>query len=153
MVEWNGRAGKPLEDSVRASRLFQLACALALTAAPTVPSGAETLIIQHRDGTSGTLTDLGGGIRLYTDSHGNSEFITDRSGGGPGSPIPTPQGSASHGPSFSVPSSPQGITPAPVLPFLPHGPLLPGAPPTSGGASPSGAGPSGFSSGAFSGRR
>ncbi len=70
-------------------------------------------IFQGSDGTSGTITDLGNDFRIYSDSHGNSGT--------------TPQGQKKSGSiaTFGTPSPPNNLTPAPVLPFNPHGPLMP----------------------------
>jgi len=105
-------------------------------------------IFQGSDGTSGTIIDLGGGFRSYSDSHGTTGTILDLGGGfqtyqftsphdGMKSgtiltfPAPRPDVNApastlasgrSHGPGGAPPA---GLTPAPVLPFYPKGPMMP----------------------------
>ncbi len=89
-------------------------------------------IFQGSDGTSGTIMDLGGGIRSYSDSHGNMGTIMDLGGGFQTYQFTAPQGGMQSGtimtlpsPNPSVPSTPYGLTPAPILPFAPRGPIMP----------------------------
>lgn len=89
-------------------------------------------IMQGSDGTSGTIMDLGGGFRSYSDSHGNMGTIMDLGGGFQTYQFTSPRGNLQSGtmmtlpsPNSSVPATPYGLTPAPVLPFSPRGPLMP----------------------------
>jgi hypothetical protein len=89
-------------------------------------------IIQGSDGTSGTVIDLGGGIRSYSDSHGTMGTIMDLGGGFQTYQFSSPRGGLQSGtiltlpgPSSSSNAPPAGLTPAPVLPFSPKGPLMP----------------------------
>jgi len=89
-------------------------------------------IIQGSDGTSGTVVDLGGGFRSYSDSHGNRGTIMDLGGGFQTYQFSSPHGGLQSGTilSFPAPQSslgtpPAGMTPAPVLPFTPKSPLMP----------------------------
>ena len=89
-------------------------------------------IIQGSDGTSGTVVDLGGGFRSYSDSRGNTGTIVDLGGG-----FQTYQFSSSHGglqsgtiltlpaPRANIGTPPAGLSPAPVLPFFPKSPPAP----------------------------
>ena len=89
-------------------------------------------IIQGSDGTSGTVMDLGGGFRSYSDSHGNMGTIMDLGGGFQTYQFTSPHGGLQSGTILTLPSPrssfatpPAGLTPAPVLPFSPRGPLMP----------------------------
>jgi hypothetical protein len=89
-------------------------------------------IIQGSDGTSGTVIDLGGGFRSYSDSHGNMGTIMDLGGGFQTYQFSSPHGGMQSGtiltlpsPKPGVPSAPFGLAPAPILPFTPRGPIMP----------------------------
>lgn len=89
-------------------------------------------IIQGSDGTSGTIMDLGGGFRSYSDSHGTMGTIMDLGGGFQTYQFTSPQGGMQSGtiltfppPNSSFNSPPAGLTPAPLLPFTPRGPIMP----------------------------
>ncbi len=89
-------------------------------------------IIQGSDGTSGTVMELGNGFRTYSDSHGNMGTIMDLGGGFQTYQFTSPHGGMQSGtiltfpsPNSSFNSPPAGLTPAPVLPFTPRGPLMP----------------------------
>jgi hypothetical protein len=89
-------------------------------------------IFQGSDGTSGTIVDLGGGIRSYSDSHGTTGTILDLGGGIQSYQFSSPHGGPQSGtiltfpaPRSDVGAPPVGLTPAPVLPFLPNRPLMP----------------------------
>ena len=96
-------------------------------------AGAQGIsIIQGSDGTSGTVMELGNGFRTYSDSHGNMGTIMDLGGGFQTYQFTSPHGSMQSGTILTLPSPrssfdtpPAGITPAPVLPFTPRGPLMP----------------------------
>jgi hypothetical protein len=89
-------------------------------------------IIQGSDGTSGTIMDLGGGFRSYSDSHGNSGTILDLGGGFQTFQFSSPHDGLRSGTILTVPSPrssfnspPAGLTPAPILPFAPRGSVMP----------------------------
>jgi len=89
-------------------------------------------IIQGSDGTSGTVMELGNGFRTYSDSHGNMGTIMDLGGGFQTYQFTSPHGGMQSGTILTLPSPrssfntpPAGLTPAPVLPFTPRGPLMP----------------------------
>lgn len=90
------------------------------------PVGAQISIIQGSDGTSGTVIDLGNGFRTYSDSHGNSGTIIDFGGGFQTYQFSNPRGQNQSGSvlSFGAPTPPQGVSPAIILPFTPHGPII-----------------------------
>ncbi len=90
-------------------------------------SPAQISIIQGSNGTSGTITDLGNGFHIYSDSHGNTGTIVDLGGGFQSYSFTAPQGQTKSGniTTFGTPVPPNNLTPAPVLPFNPHGPLMP----------------------------
>lgn len=107
-----------------------LAIALLLFAANASAQGIS--IFQGNDGTSGTIIDLGGGIRSYSDSHGTSGTILDLGGGFQTYQFTSPHSGFKSGtiltfpsPRLDVGTPPAGLTPAPVLPFLPNRPLMP----------------------------
>lgn len=96
------------------------------------PAGAQMSIIQGSDGTSGTVMDLGGGIRSYSDSHGTMGTIMDLGGGFQTYQFSSPHGGMQSGtiltlpaPNSSFNTPPAGLTPAPILPFTPRGPIMP----------------------------
>ena len=96
-------------------------------------AGAQGIsIIQGSDGTSGTVMELGNGFRTYSDSHGNMGTIMDLGGGFQTYQFTSPHGGMQSGTILTLPSPrssfdtpPAGLTPAPVLPFTPRGPLMP----------------------------
>ncbi len=96
-------------------------------------AGAQGLsIIQGSDGTSGTVIDLGGGFRSYSDSHGNMGTIMDLGGGFQTYQFSAPHGGMQSGTILTLPppnsgfnAPPAGLTPAPILPFTPRGPVMP----------------------------
>ena len=118
-----------------------------------VPAGAEPSILQTPDGTSGRVVELGEGTKIYSDAHGNSGMVIEGGPAGQNSRIVSPQGESKTGTIFGTPAPPSGLTSPPVLPFSPHSSPLP--PTTSPPAAhpPVSSGPSGFTSGAFGGRR
>ena len=88
---------------------------------------AQISVFQGSDGTSGTVVDLGNGFRTYSDSHGNTGTIIDLGSGFQTYQFTSPQGGAQSGTitTFGSPTPPSGITPAPILPFTPHSPVMP----------------------------
>ncbi len=89
-------------------------------------------IVQGSDGTSGTIIDLGGGFHSYSDSHGNRGTVMDLGGGLQTYQFSSPRGGLQSGTILTFPSPrpnagipPSGMAPAPVLPFIPRGPLMP----------------------------
>jgi hypothetical protein len=89
-------------------------------------------IIQGSDGTSGTVVDLGGGFRSYSDSRGNTGTIMDLGGGFQTYQFSSPRGGLQSGtiltlppPGSNVNSPPAGLAPTPVLPFFPKSPPAP----------------------------
>jgi hypothetical protein len=113
---------------------------------------AQISVFQSSDGTSGTITQLGDNFAIYSDSHGNTGTITGLGGGIQSYSFMSPGGDMTTGTisTFGSPTPPNNLTPAPVLPFNPNGPLMPQqriAPvvpfspgPAFGSGSPSGAG-------------
>lgn len=121
---------------------------LAVTSWLLTPSGvslAEVSLVQHRDGTTGTITPLGEDTGLYADPHGNTGPVVK-----PGN---VPSALAPHGDTqaglltpFGTPLPPNNLTPPPVLPLPPNRPLIPHQPPAPArSAPPSGFGPAGGS--------
>ena len=89
-------------------------------------------MIQGSDGTSGTIVDLGGGFRSYSDSRGNMGTIMDLGGGFQTFQFTSPHGSMQSGTILTLPAPrssfetpPAVLTPAPVLPFTPRSPIMP----------------------------
>lgn len=113
------------------------ALVLAMVAFPT-PSGAQSSgVFQGRDGTSGTVVELDERTRVYQDPHGTTGTVLDFGSGGPGAQLRTPSGDVRSGATtgFGTPAPPAGVTPAPILPFLPHSSIAPREtfPPTGAG--------------------
>ncbi|MGH7166821.1 MAG: hypothetical protein ACREIS_14985 [Nitrospiraceae bacterium] len=108
------------------------------------PVGAQISIIQGSDGTSGTVTDLGNGFRIYSDSHGNTGTILDLGGGIQSYQFSSPEGRGQSGTILNLgppagsgpPTPPQHSTSPYPLPYKPYGPLVtpsqPSAPMTPG---------------------
>jgi hypothetical protein len=112
-------------------RLLNLCATVVLFFAGTAHAQGIS-IIQGSDGTSGTAMELGNGFRTYSDSHGNMGTIMDLGGGFQTYQFTSPHGGMQSGTILTLPSPrssfntpPAGLTPAPVLPFTPRGPLMP----------------------------
>lgn len=86
--------------------LLYVIIGMALLLIGASPAAAQISIIQGSDGTSGTIMDFGGGFQTY-------QFSGPRGQSQSGSIL-----------SFGQPTSPQGITPAPILPFTRRGPIM-----------------------------
>ena len=110
-----------------------IAAVMALYMMPFSVAAGEVSLFRGQDGTSGTITDLGGGTGIYSDSHGTFGPVQER--GDSPSTLTLPPGQATQGARtpFGTPLPPSSLTPAPVLPFQPHAPLMPGP----GSAAPS----------------
>jgi hypothetical protein len=93
---------------------------------------AESGLYRGQDGSTGTVADLGNGTMLYADPHGTFGPLPGSAGGTQGGPVPLPQGygDSGHITPFGTPTPPSQLTPAPVLPFHPHGMLMPQQPGT-----------------------
>ena len=106
---------------------------------------AQPSIIQQRDGSTGTLSPLGGNDAIHSDAHGN-KGVTHQGSGLPSHTFSSPHGAmAGTVTPFGTPTPPNQITPAPLLPLQPRGMAIPQPQvPASPGA------PGGF--GSFSGR-
>lgn len=111
-------------------KLLSLCAAVVLLFAGTAHAQGIS-IIQGSDGTSGTVMELGNGFRTYSDSHGNMGTIMDLGGGFQTYQFTSPHGGMQSGTILTLPAPrssfdrPAGLTPAPVLPFTPRGPLMP----------------------------
>ncbi len=114
--------------------------AMVLTTAVT---RAEVAVVQSPHGSRVTITDLGNGIGMQSDPHGQGGAVVMP----PEPTIPLPPGP--HGDQnqravtpFGSPSPPNQLTPAPVLPFHPNRPMMPSpsSPPTAAPHSNSGGG-------------
>jgi len=103
------------------------------------PVIAQMSVPQGRDGTNGTVTGLGHGSRISSDSHGNAGTIQELNGGmqpyqssspeGPGRPGTFSSLTPSGG---SVPSTPPQNSTSPYsLSSKPHGPLVTPSQPSS----------------------
>jgi len=99
-----------------------------------LPAGAaaQLSIVQSSDGTTGTIIDLGGGFRSYSDSRGNHGTITDLGGGFQTFQFSAPSGGLQSGtiltlpaPRPAPPAPAVGLAVQPLLPFTPKGPLMP----------------------------
>jgi hypothetical protein len=96
------------------------------------PVSAQISIIQGNGGTSGTVTDLGNGFRIYSDSHGNTGTIQDLGGGLQSYQFSSAEGRGRSGtilnlgPSVgSTPSTPPQNSTSPYsLSSKPYGPLV-----------------------------
>ncbi|MDP9131759.1 MAG: hypothetical protein M3M98_01330, partial [Nitrospirota bacterium] len=80
---------------------------------------AQPLVIRQNDGTTITLSPLGGHDAIYSDAHGNKGVTHQGSG------LPSHSFSSPHGPMpgtvtpFGTPAPPNLLTPAPLLPLQP----------------------------------
>ncbi|HXF92665.1 MAG TPA: hypothetical protein VNK46_07895 [Nitrospiraceae bacterium] len=112
-----------MKRHLRIARTTGLIIWVLLATTPTL--AGDITIIQGSDGTTGTVYDFGG-IKLYHDSHGTRGTIYDFGGistyqfTGPGGE--TRAGTIFN---FGLPPPPNNFTPAPILPFNPHGALMP----------------------------
>ncbi len=90
----------------------------------------DITIIQGSDGTTGTVYEFGG-IKLYQDSHGTRGTIYDV-GGISTYQFTSPGGETRSGTIYNLgaPLPPSRLTPVPILPFNPHGALVPREPVT-----------------------
>jgi hypothetical protein len=94
---------------------------------------AEVALVQSPHGISGTITDLGNGVGIQSDPHGQGgTFSTPIEPTVPLSPGPHGDVNQRAVTPFGSPSPPSQMTPPPVLPFHPNRPLMPSpsAPPT-----------------------
>ncbi|MEX5280864.1 hypothetical protein [Nitrospira tepida] len=108
------------------SYIIVIAVTMALSLAPWPDAAADVTVFRGQDGTSGTITDLGSGTGLYSDPHGTFGPVQER--GDSPSTLTLPPGQPAQGAKtpFGMPLPPSNLTPAPVLPFQPHAPLMPG---------------------------
>lgn len=112
---------------------LQIAAVIALSMMPLSAATGEISLFRGRDGTGGTIADPGGGTGIYSDSHGTFGPVQVRSDSPSTLTLPPGQPAQGARTPFGTPPPPSNLTPAPVLPFQPHAPLMPG----SGSAAPS----------------
>lgn len=100
------------------------------------PARAQPSVIQQRDGTTATLSPLGGHEAIYSDAHGN-RGMTYQGSVPPSHTFSSPHGALSGTVTpFGSPTPPNLITPAPLLPLQPRGMATPQSQaPISSGAS------------------
>ena len=126
------------------AEIMGIAAGLLLAAGSAGAQGIS--IIQSNDGTSGTVFDLGGGIKTYSDSRGTTGTIQDLGGGIQTFNFHSPQGRSQFGSIYSFPSTSGSqagsslnssgtfggnqIAPVPLGPASPLPPLVPLAPHT-----------------------
>jgi hypothetical protein len=103
---------------------------------------AEVGLIQHRDGTAGTITHLGDDISIHSDSHGNTGPATSSGGNSPSFNGPHEDTQSGLVTPFGTPAPPNNLTPAPVLPFHPNRPPVPPQPSAPSSTTPPGLGSS-----------
>ena len=96
------------------AEIMGIAASLLLAAGSAGAQGIS--IIQSNDGTSGTVFDLGGGIKTYSDSRGTTGTIQDLGGGIQTFNFHSPQGRSQSGTIFSFPST-SGSQPGSSLTF------------------------------------
>lgn len=106
-------------------------------------AGAQPSLLQQPDGTTGTLSPLGGSEAIYSDAHG-TKSPTQLGSGLPSHSFSGPHGAAPGTVTpFGTPTPPHLLTPAPLLPLQPKGmaipqPQAPAVPTTPGRSGPSG---------------
>ena len=126
------------------AEIMGIAAGLLLAAGSAGAQGIS--IIQSNDGTSGTVFDLGGGIKTYSDSRGTTGTIQDLGGGIQTFNFHSPQGRSQSGTILSIPSTSGSqpgssltfggtsggtqVTPVPLGPGSPLPPLVPLTPHT-----------------------
>ena len=96
------------------AEIMGIAASLLLAAGSAGAQGIS--IIQSNDGTSGTVFDLGGGIKTYSDSRGTTGTIQDLGGGIQTFNFHSPQGRSQSGTILSFPST-SGSQPGSLLNF------------------------------------
>ncbi len=95
-------------------------------------AGAQSGIVRGSDGASGTVTEAGTGLRIYSDSHGNAGTIQELNGGMQPYQFSSPDGRVPSGAILNLgpavgsgPSTaPQHSTPPYSLHSKPYGPLV-----------------------------
>ncbi len=86
---------------------------------------AQPSLIRQNDGTTMTLSPLGGHDAVYSDAHGN-KGVTHQGSGLPSHSFSSPHGSMSGTVTpFGTPTPPDLLTPAPLLPLQPRGMATP----------------------------
>ncbi len=113
-------------------RISMVGVLVAILLAFDSPVSAQISVIQGSDGSSGTVTDLGNGFRVYSDSHGNTGTILDLSDGRQSYQFSSPEGRGQSGTIWNLgPSAgstpsvpPQNSTSPYSLPSKPYGPLV-----------------------------
>lgn len=92
---------------------------------PVSLTGSQPSILQQRDGTTSTLTPLGGQDAIYSDAHGN-KGVTHLGSGLPSHMFSSPHGAVPGSVTpFGTPTPPNLVTPAPLLPLQPRGMATP----------------------------
>ena len=105
---------------------------------PVSLAGSQPSILQQRDGTTSTLTPLGGQDAIYFDAHGN-KGVTHLGSGLPSHMFSSPHGAVPGSVTpFGTPTPPNLVTPAPLLPLQPKGMATPYPQPPASSGSPGG---------------
>jgi hypothetical protein len=87
---------------------------------------AGVALMQSSHGISGTIADLGNGVGIQSDPHGQGgEFSTPLERTVPLPPGPHGELNQRAVTPFGSPLPPSQMTPAPILPFQPNRPLVP----------------------------
>src|SRR5574342_19780 len=87
---------------------------------------AEVALVQPPHGISATITDLGNGVGIQSNPHGQAgTFSTPIEPTVPLSPGPHGEVNQRAVTPFGTPSPPSQMTPPPLLPFHPNRPLMP----------------------------
>lgn len=103
---------------------------------PVSIAGSQPSILQQRDGTTSTLTPLGGQDAIYSDAHGN-KGVTHLGSGLPSHTFSSPHGAVPGSVTpFGTPTPPNLVTPAPLLPLQPRGMATPYPQPPASSGSP-----------------
>lgn len=118
-----------------------LATDLLITGASGIATAAVS-VVQRSDGTTGTISQLGDDVGLYSDAHGNTGPVMKPGSLAPFSTSPHGETATGHNTPFGTPAPPNNLTPAPVLPFRLNQPPPPQQP-SPPSAAPPGLGSSG----------
>lgn len=104
-----------------------MAFTMALSISPVSDAEADVVVLGGQGGTIGTIANRSGNTMVASDSH--KAFGPAQGWRPPASNLILHLGQSPQRTStpFGIPPPPSSLTPAPVLPFYPHSPLMPGS--------------------------
>ncbi len=106
-------------------RELGLLCLLVMQVVTAPFAQADSAVVRGADGIQGSLMDLGEGTILYRTPHGTLAPMGEGPGGVQGHTLTPDALEPGLRTPFGTPRPPSALTPAPVLPFAPHGTPMP----------------------------